>query len=214
MACLLKRRHVTFGLAAVMLTFAGAFGAFTYFRPFLETCTRVSVPQLSLLLLGQGIAGFAGTYGAGALLERHLYRLMAALPIALGLVTLALLGGGHKLWAVALTLVAWGALNSAIPVAWAAWLSKAIADEPERGGGLLVGAIQLAIMLGAAFGGFLLDYVSIGAALIGGAVLLVLASLVVGDGSRVQARGVSKNPLSFPQIGRSQPKTPIAVCKL
>jgi predicted MFS family arabinose efflux permease len=60
---LLKRRNVAFAMLAVMLTFAGAFAAFTYLRPFLETCTQVSLPQLSLLLLGLGSAGFIGTYG-------------------------------------------------------------------------------------------------------------------------------------------------------
>jgi MFS family permease len=55
---LLKRRNVAFAMLAVMLTFAGAFATFTYLRPFLETYTRVNVPQLSLLLLGLGLAGF------------------------------------------------------------------------------------------------------------------------------------------------------------
>jgi predicted MFS family arabinose efflux permease len=83
-------------------------------------------------------------------------------------------------------MIAWGALNSAIPVAWSAWLTKGISDEPESGGGLIVGAIQLAIMLGAAFGGSLLDHISIGATLVGGTVLLVLASLIVGNGDRIK----------------------------
>jgi predicted MFS family arabinose efflux permease len=188
LVALLKRRNVAFGMAGVMLTFAGAFGTFTYLRPFLEAYTRVTVPQLSLLLLGLGLAGFAGTYMATALLGRHLYRLMAGLPFALGVVTLVLLAMGHRLWAVAPILVAWGILNSAIPVVWSAWLTKVVGDEPESGGGLMVGAIQLSIMLGAAYGGLLLDHISIAATLIGGTVLLVLASLTLGDGSRVKAR--------------------------
>jgi predicted MFS family arabinose efflux permease len=83
---------------------------------------------------------------------------------------------------------AWGAVNSAIPVCWATWLSKGISDEPESGGGLMVGAIQLSIMLGAAFGGLLLDHISVAATLIGGTILLVLASLTIGRGKRIQAR--------------------------
>ena len=94
-------------------------------------------------------------------------------------------------WAVAIALVAWGALNAAIPVAWATWLSKGIADEPESGGGLLVAAIQLAIMLGAALGGVLLDHLSIAATLIGGALMLGISSIIVGDGARLQPRGPS-----------------------
>ena len=177
-------------MLGVMLTFAGAFATFTYLRPFLESYTRVNVPQLSLLLLGLGMAGFAGTYGASALVGQHLYRLMSGLPLALGAVTLGLLAIGHVFWAVALALIAWGTLNSAIPVAWSTWLAKGIRDEPESGGGLMVAAIQLSIMLGAAFGGLLLDHISVAATLIGGTVLLVLASLIVGNGNRINGAEV------------------------
>jgi len=187
---LLKRRHVGFAILGVMLTFAGAFATFTYLRPFLESYTGVNVPQLSLLLLGLGMAGFGGTYGASALVGQHLYRLMSGLPLALGAVTRGLLAVGHVFWAVAIALIIWGALNSAIPVAWSTWLAKGIRDEPESGGGLMVAAIQLSIMLGAAFGGLLLDHVSIAATFIGGTVFLVLASLTVGNGSRVNGTEV------------------------
>jgi len=44
---------------------------------------------------------------------------------------------------------------------WSAWLAQGISDAPETGGGLIVAAIQLAIMLGGAFGGALLDHFSI-----------------------------------------------------
>jgi predicted MFS family arabinose efflux permease len=192
---LLKRRNVAFAMLGVMLTFAGAFATFTYLRPFLETCTKVSLPQLSLLLLGSGSAGFIGTYGASKLLGRHIYLLLGGLPIALGAITLGLLALAHSLWGVAALMIAWGALNSAIPVAWSAWLTKGISDEPEGGGGLIVGAIQLAIMLGAAFGGSLVDHISIGATLVGGTVLLVLASLIVGNGDRIK-------PLNKREIGQ------------
>src|SRR5947207_8636153 len=111
---------------------------------------------------------------------------MSGLPLALGAVTLGLLAVGHVFWAVALALIAWGALNSAIPVAWSTWLAKGIRDEPESGGGLMVGAIQLSIMLGGALGGLLLDHISVAATFIGGSVLLIFASLVVGTGRRIQ----------------------------
>ncbi|USX19746.1 MFS transporter [Oxalobacteraceae bacterium OTU3REALA1] len=188
---LLKRPNVAFGMAGVMLSFAGAFATFTYLRPFLETYTGVTVPQLSMLLLGLGAAGFLGTYAATVMLGSHLYRLLRWLPLALGAVTLALLAVGHVFWAVAFTLVAWGALNAAIPVAWSTWLSKGIADEPESGGGLLVAAIQLAIMLGAALGGVLLDHLSVTATLIGGALMLGMSSIIVGGGDRLKPRGTA-----------------------
>lgn len=183
---LMRRPNVAIAIMGVMLTFAGAFSAFTYFRPFLETRTQVDLPQLSALLLALGLAGFAGTTAVSMLLRRHLYRMLRWLPLVLGVITLALLAVEHHFWSVALMLILWGALNSAIPVAWSAWITQGIADSPESGGGLMVAAIQLAITLGAAVGGWLLDSLSISATFMGSALLLAAASLVVGNGRRLR----------------------------
>jgi predicted MFS family arabinose efflux permease len=183
---LLKRRNVVIAMLGLTFTFGGAMGTFAYFRPFLESRTHVTLPQLSLMLLGLGAAGFAGTAIATALLKQHLYRLLRGLPLALAAVTLAMLALGNVTWAVAATLVAWGTLNSAVPVSWFNWLALGIRDEPEAGGGLMVAAIQLAIMGGTALGGVLLDHYSIGTTFIAGAALLVLASVTVGCGTRLQ----------------------------
>lgn len=183
---LLKRPNVAYGMLGVMLTFSGAFATFTYLRPFLEAYTHVTAPQLSLILLGLGLAGFSGTYLAALLLNKHLYALLRWLPLALGVITLMMLFTGHLLFAVGITMIAWGTINAAIPVAWSTWLSKGISDEPESGGGLFVAAIQLSIMSGAALGGLLLDHISIAATLIGATVLLVFSSLVVGNGDRIK----------------------------
>lgn len=179
---LLRRPHIAQAITAVMLTFGGAFTAFTYLRPFLESRVQVSVPQLSLLLLSLGVAGFVGTYAAGALLHRHLIRLLRWLPLGLGVATLGWLLAERHLWMLALLMFAWGALNSAIPVSWFNWLAQGVQDEPEAGGGLMVAAIQLAIMLGAGFGGLLLDHVSVTATMVGGTVLMGLGALAVGNG--------------------------------
>jgi predicted MFS family arabinose efflux permease len=176
---LLKRRSVAIAMSGVSLTFAGAFATFTYLRPFLESVTQVEVSQLSLLLLGLGAAGFLGTYAAGRLLARRLNALLWTLPIALAAATVALVLSGQKLAVVAVLMIAWGAINSAIPVAWSAWLAREIRDEPESGGGLMVAVIQLSIMLGAALGGWLLDHASITAPFIGGAALLLCAAAIV-----------------------------------
>jgi predicted MFS family arabinose efflux permease len=185
---LLRRRHVAFAVVGVMLAFGGTFASFTYLRPFLQTYTHATLPQLSLLLLAFGLGGFAGTPGATALLGRHLHRMLRGLPLAIAAVTMALLAVGHGVWPVAVLLLAWGALNAAVPVAWFNWLAVEVADEPEAGGGLMVAAVQLAIMAGAGFGGLLLDHLSIAATFAGGAALLVAGSLVVGSGDRLRPR--------------------------
>jgi len=184
---LLKRRNVAIGMVAVMLTFGGAFSAFTYFRPFLEAETGVTADSLSVLLLALGLAGFVGTQFASSMLHRnHLYPLLRCLPLALAAVTLGLMELGHVFWGAAVMMFGWGALNAAIPVCWSTWLAREIADEPESGGGLMVASIQLAIMIGGAFGGQLLDRMTVAAPLAGGAALLVLSALLVGNGARLR----------------------------
>lgn len=182
---LLGRPNVALAMLGVMLSFGGAFATFTYLRPFLETETNATLPQLSLLLLALGLAGFVGTYAATSLLGRHLDRMLRLLPLALAAVTLAMLAAGQALWPMAFMMAAWGTLNSAMPVSWSNWLAVGVADEPEGGGGLMVAAIQLAIMLGASFGGLLLDSFSITATFVGGAALLLLAAGVPTARGRV-----------------------------
>jgi predicted MFS family arabinose efflux permease len=183
--CLLRRPNVARAVAAVMLTFGGAFAAFTYFRPFLEARAHATLGELSLLLLALGVAGFLGTAAAGAAIERHLYRMLRGIPLALGVVTLAMLPAAESLWPLALLMFAWGGLNAAAPVAWFNWLARGVKDEPEAAGGLMVAAIQLAIMLGAGLGGLLLDHVSIVATMAAAAALLAAAAVLVGDGRKL-----------------------------
>lgn len=188
---LLGRRNIRYAMTAAMLTFAGAFSAFTYFRPFLENVTHVSLPQLSLLLFALGIAGFVGTRAASAMLGSHLYRLLRWLPFALALITFVLLELGAMFWPVAIALIFWGAVNSAIAVSWSAWIADSVSDQPEAGGGLIVAAIQLAILLGGALGGVLLDHLSIQATFAGSMIFLMLASVIAGNGNRIKpATGV------------------------
>lgn len=58
---LLRRPVMRWGLLAVMLLFTGHFAFFTYLRPYLETGVGFNLNQLSLVLLGFGIANFFGT---------------------------------------------------------------------------------------------------------------------------------------------------------
>jgi predicted MFS family arabinose efflux permease len=55
-------------------------------------------------------------------------------------------------------LALWGFVGTAAPVGWWTWVSKALPDEAEAGGGLMVAVVQLAITAGAASGGLLFDH--------------------------------------------------------
>lgn len=74
-----------------------------------------------------------------------------------GIFAAALTALGDSLMAVASLLAAWGLIGTAAPVAWWTWLSKALPRDAERGGGLMVAVVQLAITLGATVGGLVYD---------------------------------------------------------
>jgi predicted MFS family arabinose efflux permease len=117
-------------------------------RPFLEAVAHVNVSTLSSLLLIMGVAGLLGTCFIGVLLKTRLYGVLVAMPLAMALIAIG---------TVAALLAAWGLIGTAAPVGWWTWLSKVLPEDAERGGGLMVAIIQLAITVGATVGGFFYD---------------------------------------------------------
>jgi predicted MFS family arabinose efflux permease len=144
-------------MISVAFIFMGQFALFTYVRPFLEAVARVNVSTLSSLLLIMGVAGLLGTYLIGVLLKTRLYGLLIAMPRAMALIAIGLISSAGSLPVVAALLAAWGLIGTAAPVGWWTWLSKVLPDDAERGGGLMVAIIQLAITLGATVGGLFYD---------------------------------------------------------
>jgi predicted MFS family arabinose efflux permease len=153
----LRRPLVPVGMAAAALFFLGQFALFTYLRPFLETVTMADVPTLSLLLLVLGAAGLAGTFLIGFVLRTGLYAALILMPLAMAVLALGLIWLGSSLAATAGLLALWGLIGTAAPVGWWTWVSRALPDEAEAGGGLMVAVVQLAITAGAASGGALFD---------------------------------------------------------
>ncbi len=180
----LLRPQVPLGMIAVALFFMGQFALFTYLRPFLETVTGVDVSTLSLMLLGLGVAGLAGTYAIGLALKRSLYGLLIAMPLAMAAAAAGLVALGSSPSAVAVLLVLWGLIGTAAPVAWWTWVSRVLPDEAEAGGGLMVAVIQLAITLGASFGGILFDGWGYQAAFLASAALLISSAVIAVFASR------------------------------
>lgn len=158
MVALLRNRLFAIGMAATTLAFMGQFAASTYFRPFLENITGLDVNGLSLVLLGLGLAGLAGTAVSSFVLRKHLNAILVLLPAAIAVLSLALLALGSVPIAVAALLMLWGSFSNPIPVAWGTWMTRVIPNDLEAGGGLQVALIQFAITAGAFGGGLLFDH--------------------------------------------------------
>lgn len=188
MFALLKRPAVLLGLVTVALLFVGQFALFTYLRPFLEQVTHVGVAMLSALLLVVGVAGFIGTLLIGRVIDAGLHRTLIAIPAIMAAVAalLALLGGSTA--ATAILLAVWGFVGTAAPVAWWTWLARILPGDAEAGGGLMVAIVQLAITLGATFGGLVFDAAGPAPEFLASAGLLVLAALAAMAVARLDRR--------------------------
>jgi predicted MFS family arabinose efflux permease len=173
----LVRRQVWPGFVAVFVSFAAQFSFFTYLRPFLESVTHLGASGISGVLFALGTASFIGTSCSGRLLMQSLRWTLIAGPVAMGLAMAGLLLVGNIPWAATACLALWGAASATVPVGWSTWLTRTVPDEAETGGGLMVATIQLAIMTGAALGGFAIDMRGAPGALAVAVILFIAAAV-------------------------------------
>ena len=176
---LMSRRHVALAMLAVLLVFAGHMSLFTYIRPFLETVTGIGVTAISATLLAFGVANFAGNYLGSMLVARSLRLTLALAPLAIAGLAVLMTNLGADFPSALAIVTLWGLAFGTVPVAWSAWVSRAVADEPESAGGLLVAAINLAIAAGAAVGGLVLDLSGVTSVFLTSSSVLALATLTV-----------------------------------
>ena len=175
----LRRPGIGLGMVCVVLIFTGHFGLFTYVRPFLESVGGADIQGIALTLMGFGLANFVGTLLAGFMLERSLRLTLALMPLLIAAAGLGL-AGLHAGLPVQASLVAlWGLAFGTIPVAWSTWLARAVPDETESGGGLIVAAVQLAITFGAAGGGAIYALAGVAGVFATGGVLMLATSAII-----------------------------------
>ena len=175
---LLRNPIVRIGMLAVSLFFMGQFSLFTYVRPFLETITQVDISTLSLILLGIGVMGFIGTCVINIFLARRFYTTLIIIPIIMASIAVMLTLFGTSTMIVAVLLSIWGFLGTAAPVGWWSWLARALPENAEAGGGLMVAVVQLAIALGSTLGGVLFDHSGYQATFVFSAIILVISAFL------------------------------------
>jgi predicted MFS family arabinose efflux permease len=179
LAEVLLRPGVRLGVLCSVLVFGGHFALFTYVRPFFETVAGVGVRGIALMLLGFGVANFVGTLLAGVLLERSLRLTLTLPPLVIGAAGLGLAVLQVGLPVHALLVALWGLAFGAMPVGWSTWMARAVPDEMESAGGILVAAVQIAIAAGAALGGSVFAFSGVVGVFLAGGIVLLLTSCVV-----------------------------------
>ncbi|EAA9524105.1 MFS transporter [Salmonella enterica] len=184
---LFRRRMVAVGMLACGVFFMGQFTLFTYVRPFLESVTRVNSSGLSLILLAIGVAGFVGTLIVAIFLNAKFYPTLVAIPLLMAVIAMTLILTGHRVWVVGLLLGFWGLLATAAPTGWWTWIARALPDDAEAGGGLMVAVIQFSIALGSTVGGMVFDHLGWQSTFALSGLLLIAAAALTFLTSRQQA---------------------------
>ncbi len=179
---MISRRRTALAMLAVLMVFGGHMSLFTYIRPFLETVTGIGITAISATLLAFGVANFIGNYLGSMLVARSLLLTLAIMPLTIAALAVLLATAGGT-FVVDLALISlWGLAFGTVPVAWSAWVSRHAPEEAESAGGLLVAAINMAIALGAAFGGLILDLNGVQSLFLASGSVLVLGAITVVAG--------------------------------
>ena len=192
----LLRPGIAVGMLACVLVHSGHFALFTYIRPFLESTSGVGAEGLALMLLGFGAANFVGTLLAGWLLEKSPRGTMVLMPALVGVAALALVWLPASVPGQVVLLALWGMAFGGVPVAWSNWVARAVPDQAESAGGMVVASVQSAIAAGAAAGGAMFSFSGIDGVFVAAGILMLLAALLIGMRVKVQApgHGAGKSP--------------------
>jgi len=191
---LLRRPGVAVGMLGCVLAHTGQYALFTYIRPTLESLGQMSADGLALILLGFGVANFVGTLLAGWLMERSLKVTLVIMPALVGAAALGMLLLPVGVGGLSILVALWGLAFGGVPVAWSSWVARAVPDQAESAGGMVVAAVQSSIAAGAALGGLVFGLGGIVAVLTVAAAVMLLASLLIALRVRVSSATVSAGP--------------------
>ncbi|MFG6109650.1 MFS transporter [Stenotrophomonas nematodicola] len=191
---LLRRPGVAVGMLGCVLAHTGQYALFTYIRPTLESLGQMSADGLALILLGFGVANFVGTLLAGWLMERSLKVTLVIMPALVGAAALGMLLLPVGVGGLSILVALWGLAFGGVPVAWSSWVARAVPDQAESAGGMVVAAVQSSIAAGAALGGLVFGLGGIVAVLTVAAAVMLLASLLIALRVRVSAPTLSAGP--------------------
>lgn len=166
-------RRLMAGVLGVVLVAFGNFAAYPYIRVVIE---EVGPGSTTWLLLAWGAGGMAGNLAAGWFAGR-LRAVVAAAPLLLG-ASLLITVTATTLPLLAAAVVLWGLAFNMVPVATQLWVTRVEPERAESAMSLQVTAFQVAITLGSASGGVLLDAHGVTSALLLGAAFALASGVL------------------------------------
>jgi DHA1 family purine ribonucleoside efflux pump-like MFS transporter len=180
----LHSRVMIVGLIGLAILVAGHFGSYTFIRTGAEGVPGLTPATIAILLAVYGVGGLLGNLLAGLIVDRRLGLAMVTVPLT---IALAIIGFSLSTGSVILVFVAvalWGVGFGANPTMSQTWISRAEPKRVEAAGGLFVATFQLAIALGAALGGLLLDSAGVQTVFIAGGIAVGVGGALLASTRR------------------------------
>ncbi|WP_159281711.1 MFS transporter [Rahnella variigena] len=175
-----KVAGIRYALIIGIFMAGGHFAAYTYLEPWLRFNLHLSASDISLLLMGYGVAGLVGTLTTEISVREFGVKRAFMLNMLLLSVSVLVLSLFQVPLALACALVIlWGLAFGALPVCLNIWTYQASPALFETGSALLVCVFQTSLALGALFGGILADNSGVSSAFLLGGVLTLLAGITI-----------------------------------
>ncbi|WP_406031177.1 MFS transporter [Nocardioides sp. NBC_00163] len=171
----LRNPRLVAGVVLVVVVVLGNFVAY----PFIRIAISATSPGDGMWMLALwGLGGLFGNLAAGRFAHRlRVVVTVAPLLLAGGLVLTFL---AESTPVMALAMIVWGFGFNLVPVGTQLWVTRVEPERTESALALQVTAFQIAIALGAALGGAVLDEYGVGRVLLIGAVGAVIAAAGFG----------------------------------
>ncbi|MGP4668791.1 MFS transporter [Agrobacterium pusense] len=154
---LTRRRSVQLAMLAILLLMTGHFAGSVYVRPFLEQVTLLGTTPIALALLGFGVASVIGNVAGGRMADASIRLALIVTAALMAFATISLVLWGVHTGAAFALVALWGLAFGMAPVVLPTNLSRGAPDALEAAGSLMVVSFQVAISIGAVFGGYIVD---------------------------------------------------------
>lgn len=161
--------------AATLLTVTAHFAAFTYVEPWLHAQHSLATSIIPVVLLIYGIAGLAGNFLTGMIIDKHLKVTvsLSVLLICAVLIFLGLSGVTLSNTAIFAAMVIWGVAVSGIFVGFQTWVFRLAEDKTFPASAVYVSFFNVAIGIGASTGAWIVSTLSV-------PMLYIMAGSVIG----------------------------------
>ena len=118
-------------------------------------------------------------------MERSLRATLTIMPALVGVAALSMIYLPVHATGLMMLVALWGLVFGGVPVAWSNWVARAVPDQAETAGGMVVASVQSSIAAGAALGGVVFGLGGVTGVFFTAGVVMLLAAVFIGFRVRV-----------------------------